>query len=396
MHEIPAIEKMSNPARFEAISDNPAAREVVKNRHQRATAICKYLNQPCRTNLGAFYESATSLLGEPENQRLALYLPLEELYDAPDYFRASYLAAWRKCLKQEDVRENFNLGDSLEVDARDENFPYVVKAAHLIPWLLRSGYLREPYILELLKQGSDCLVRSICDCEKLFYNVRYMASPELQLQISKRARALPKKESKPLYDSPERQKWRKEFEQEKWGDSTPRNLAGPFSANFHGWEAPKLQPAEIALIGGSYLKGYSSAVSDLDFYLYDPAEKSVCNYCDELKEHCAVPDQNIAHICLDTVWFSYRSDLSELQHDCVRRYLALKPDSIERRQSLERLEQDLLQYRLMHKGIKRIYDKVSENTVQFPGIDGASAFYDRRYRGIASQLFAKYVFLPQI
>jgi hypothetical protein len=77
-------------------------------------------------------------------------------------------------------------------------------------------------------------------------------------------------------------------------------------------------------------------------------------------------------------------------------YLKLPAGSIARRQSLERLEQDLLQYRLMHKGIKRIYENASENTQYFTDIDGASAFYDHRYRRIASQLFAKYVFLPQL
>jgi hypothetical protein len=109
-----------------------------------------------------------------------------------------------------------------------------------------------------------------------------------------------------------------------------------------------------------------------------------------------VPDQNIAHICLNTVWISERNNLKEIQNDCIRRYLELEPNSVERSQSLERLEQDLLQYRLMHKGIKRIYENVSEATKHFIGIDGASAFYDRRYRRIATQLFVKYVFLPKL
>lgn len=396
MYEIPAIEKFSDPFVFAQITDNPIAKKSVIFRHFHAIVICDYLMHPNRSNIENYYRSMSTLLKQPENTRLVLYLPLEELQDAPDYFQASYMAAWRKCLRFEDVRENFNLGDSLEISARDENFPYVTKAAHLIPWLLKYGYLGEAYVLELLEQGSDCLVRSICDCEKMFYSIFFQASPEFQLHISKRARGLPKRESKPLYNSPERQSWLELLTEERWGKLIPRNITGPFSNNYHVWDIIPPPSDKIILLGGSYLKGYSATVSDIDSYEYDADKMQIGNYCDELSDHLNIPDQNIAHICLDTIWISERNDLKEIQNDCIRRYLELKPNSVERSQSLERLEQDLLQYRLMHKGIKRIYENVSEATKHFIDIDGASAFYDRRYRRIATQLFVKYVFLPQL
>ena len=396
MLSVPAIEKISNPKAFTQITNNASAKESVSYRHLHATAICDYLKRPYRGKANDYYQSTAALLELPENTRLALYLPLEELQDAPDYFRASYMAAWRKCLRFEDVRENFNLGDSLEISARDENFPYVVKAAHFIPWLLRYGYLGEAYVLELLEQGSDCLIRSICDCEKIFYHIYFQTSPEFQLRISKCARSLPEKKSKPLFNSPERQKWLDEYTEEAWDKLIPHNITGPFSKNFHIWDIMQLTGDEIVLVGGSYIKGYGLTTSDIDTYSYDPDKMRVGNYCKELDAYLDVPNQNIAHICLDTVWISNRRNLEYIQEECIRRYLRLAPDSLERKQSLERLEQDLLQYRLMHKGIRRIYSNVSERTHCFPGIDGASAFYDRRYRRIASQLFVKYVFLPCI
>lgn len=396
MFEIPAIEKLSNPTLFAILSDDPAAREAVKLRAQSASAICQYLTQPERSTRDAYYSGAASLLSMPENARLALYLPLEELEEAPVYFRKSYLKAWLLCLSQADVRENFNLGDSLEIAARDENFPYVVKAAHLIPWLLKYKYLNEAEVLELAREGNMQLLSSICNCEKLFYNIHFVTSPSFQLAISKLARTLPKRESKPLFSSPKRQKWLNDSKNEAWGRITPHNITGPFSANYYPWETPKPQGDEIILIGGSHLKGYSATTSDSDYYFFDPFKKRIKDFCEELKDHSQIPDQNIAHICLDTIWTSRRLELSSIHRDCILQYLKLPADSIARRQSLERLEQDLLQYRLMHKGIKRIYENVSENTQYFTDIDGASAFYDRRYRRIASQLFAKYVFLPQL
>jgi hypothetical protein len=64
---------------------------------------------------------------------------------------------------------------------------------------------------------------------------------------------------------------------------------------------------------------------------------------------------------------------------------------------LEEMERDSLQYRLLHKGFARYYPISSPmNTLHGDGIDGASAFYDPRYRRIATELFIRRVFLPNL
>ena len=64
---------------------------------------------------------------------------------------------------------------------------------------------------------------------------------------------------------------------------------------------------------------------------------------------------------------------------------------------LEEMERDSLQYRLLHKGFERYFPIQSPmNTVHGHAIDGQSAFYDSRYRRIATELFIRRVFLPQL
>lgn len=65
--------------------------------------------------------------------------------------------------------------------------------------------------------------------------------------------------------------------------------------------------------------------------------------------------------------------------------------------SLETLEKDVLQYRLMHKGYERYYPTRKDDAVAgAEGIDGRSAFWDSGYRAMATKLFAEKVFLPRL
>ena len=396
MYEIPAIEKYSDPAYFAQFTDNTVARKSIESRHEHAIPICDYLARPVRSTITRYFDHLAALLTEPENSRLALYIPLDELDIAPEHLKQAYLAAWRHCLTQEDVRENFNQGDSYEISARSKDFAYVVKAAHLIPWLLKANILQEDEIFELLETGPVTLIQSICDCWEMLGQKRFLVSAELRKRIECLREAYPRHKDSPLYSSPERNRWLIQRDLELWGSTIPHNISGPFSLNFKPWLIPQPQADKIILIGGSNIKGYSANVSDIDTYFYDAKRKMIQSFYSELNSYCRVPDQNIAHICLDTIWFSYRTDLREIHNECICNYLKLPPDSLVRKQSIERLEQDLLQYRLMHKGIRRIYDHVSEETKDFDDIDGSSAFYDRRYRRIATRLFVKYVFLPYI
>lgn len=68
-----------------------------------------------------------------------------------------------------------------------------------------------------------------------------------------------------------------------------------------------------------------------------------------------------------------------------------------RQRWLEELERDNLQYRLLHKGFGRFYSVDSPvNTGQKDLIDGDTAFYDPRYRRLATQLYLEKVFLPKL
>ena len=63
--------------------------------------------------------------------------------------------------------------------------------------------------------------------------------------------------------------------------------------------------------------------------------------------------------------------------------------------SLERLESDLLQYRLLHKGFSRFAGNKNYATGLYPEMDGDCPFYDDSYRRIATMLYAKYVLIPK-
>ena len=62
-----------------------------------------------------------------------------------------------------------------------------------------------------------------------------------------------------------------------------------------------------------------------------------------------------------------------------------------KRRAIERLESDLLQYRLLHKGFSR-FTGIDEFDTP-PEMDGDCPFYCDEYRRIATMLYAKYVWL---
>ena len=62
-----------------------------------------------------------------------------------------------------------------------------------------------------------------------------------------------------------------------------------------------------------------------------------------------------------------------------------------KRRAIERLESDLLQYRLLHKGFSR-FTGIDEFCIP-PEMDGDCPFYCDEYRRIATMLYAKYVWL---
>ena len=61
------------------------------------------------------------------------------------------------------------------------------------------------------------------------------------------------------------------------------------------------------------------------------------------------------------------------------------------------MEEDIIIHQLMHNNYPKAYSRdLSRPLNCFPSIDGASAFYDIRFRRMAITMFAKYLYLPQL
>ena len=134
----------------------------IGTRKRAAKYICRFLEanptNPFEMPLEReqFYSACEDLLQDRDSERILLYLPLGLLEDAPITFRKVYLNAWYKLLSVRDVRENFHLGDCLELDARPQGgLERVVKCAHLTPWLLKFGYINWWQIASILNESED-------------------------------------------------------------------------------------------------------------------------------------------------------------------------------------------------------------------------------------------------
>ena len=344
-----------------------------------------------------FYQGCEDIF--EKQPRLALYIPFEELRDAPDSFRKEYLRAWRECCRYLDVRESFNVGDIYEQSASEGEPERVVKAYHLLPWLIRWGYLSEQDLVELVDEHvmtnnyyalssikdtmpitRFCVSRACCDwLTKNLLRISTVDKPTLK------------------YATPKRQEWLRQSRKRKIIEL--QHPAGPFSANMQIIKnAVRSEPndGEIFLIGGSTLKGYSTDESDTDIYHLDMSTNEIIEASQITGRKVSLGDPALAHVYLNTVWCGKcdPKKLHEIRKKAVRSYLNQK-DWESRRRIIERLEYDLLQFRLMHKGMRYAYpDDLSEETRLDCSIDGASAFYDDRYRQIATLLFVRYVWLP--
>ena len=109
-------------------------------------------------------------------------------------------------------------------------------------------------------------------------------------------------------------------------------------------------------------------------------------------------DPNIIHLLMNTVWASANDayNLKSIREEALRPYFELPEDSLKRAHCLCRLESDLVQYRLMHKGFKHTRSAQPTWLAQYPTIDGASAFYDDDYREIATTILMSYLIMPTI
>lgn len=107
------------------------------------------------------------------------------------------------------------------------------------------------------------------------------------------------------------------------------------------------------------------------------------------------------HFIWGGVWLGDSQMTNKLKSDLVKKYTNLErfeeQKETVRTTLLRQIELSVLQYRLMHKGYKKLYPSAkSEKIEALKSIDGNSDFWDKGFRRIATNLFLKSVFLPDL
>lgn len=365
------------------------------DRKDAADKVCRYLSSRNSKYLQEYYDAVEYLLKQRDSERILLYLPFGELADAPKKFVDAYMGAWWHLTNVYDAAENFHEGDTFEVDARpDGKLERVVKCAHLIPWLIRSKYISGVGLVNIFDDRRDeILIQSIRDT---FGYIRDhdLLSRDIILDLEAAAWGIPpRKKYSPLYISKKREEWLNERNGAPGKLVTPgAHLEGPFFPNIESTYLtdiishiePFPKPDDIILIGGSRLKGYGVDTSDTDLWILDELDNNP-------EMHPGSP--NAAHIYFNTIWVS-ELDKNTIDDD-INWIIRLYNDANVRKQSLERLESDLLQYRLLHKGFSRFTGLKVFETSPYIEMNGDCPFYDDEYRRIATMLYAKYVQIPE-
>ena len=364
-------------------------------RKKAADAICRYLmDRDDSDQRSEYYKAVESLLRNRDSERIVLYLPFDELVGSPKTFKDAYLNSWYKLLNTHDARENFHEGDTFEPDARlNGEIERVVKCAHLTPWLIRAGYINCRELLDILHQYSDdeILLQSFKDTWAYIRDDDLLDEDNVN-KLRNATSSLPlRKKTHPLYVSKNRIEWLKKRGRQPSKLLTPNaHLEGPFSPNIvEMCEKIKmietnLKPNEVILLGGSQLKGYGTVDSDLDIWPLEDLEKDSIWY---------PGSSHAAHIYFNAIWIGGETvnDIAEVAKEKMSIYIG----GSNHRMSLERLESDLLQYRLLHKGFSRFTGKKKFMTELYSEMDGDCPFYDDEYRRIATMLYAKYVLIPK-
>ncbi len=189
------------------------------------------------------------------------------------------------------------------------------------------------------------------------------------------------------------------------------------------------------LVFGSQLKGYGRSEADADVAVFikpgTPREekerleeslknvfshekidgKAVQFWLDQNENGLSVHDwenptisdgsSSWAHVLLGSAWKGDRESIKTLYHDLLPNYLQSPEAELDGKPTkdrwLEEIERDAVQYRLLHKGFERYYPiKSPMDTKHGDAIDGHAAFYDPQYRRLASEIFLKRVFLPNV
>ncbi len=177
----------------------------------------------------------------------------------------------------------------------------------------------------------------------------------------------------------------------------------------------------VVVIGGSRLKGYGESSADVDTVVFfrpdavDSAEfrdafdrlfqsdRPVEAHLIDTPAGVRLPEEEAAvghmandwsHVLYSMAWLGDDETVGLLRRELAADY---QTDGGLRHLALRRLEQDSLQYRLMHKGYERQYVVQSDDIAIAPdAIDSQSVYWDPGYRRLATQLFAEKVRLPRV
>lgn len=108
-----------------------------------------------------------------------------------------------------------------------------------------------------------------------------------------------------------------------------------------------------------------------------------------------------AHVFFNGMFFGKKELIKKFYEEIMINFLYSKGKLLDSQDAnrlwLHELERDTLQYRLMHKGYAQarpVYVEITSTHAD--NIDGDSPFWDSGYRKIATQLFIKRVYLPQL
>jgi len=124
-----------------------------------------------------FYKKLTEFLSaDSYNARILLYFPIDwipeeswsiddiEVKCTFDHFIEKYKEKWKHLLNIKDIRANFIDGDIPEIENRKEKLPLVIKAAHLIPFLIQKKITSLEEVISIAdKSNNKILENSIID-----------------------------------------------------------------------------------------------------------------------------------------------------------------------------------------------------------------------------------------
>ncbi len=164
----------------------------------------------------------------------------------------------------------------------------IVKCVHLVPWLIEAGYLNYRDLTNILNIGIDneVLIRSFANTLSFISDRRLLLAHEIKVLHDMTAMLPQRKRIAPLFTSEKRHRWlkaRKNHFTEQVLLTPNAMLMGPFSANLPALARDfekvqsELEPQDIAIVGGSRLKGYGVLDSDLDVFSLKRLEGSKRN-----------------------------------------------------------------------------------------------------------------------